>query len=95
MGVNSRYSRFIGKPTSYLKEHGYDVVDVDGVRIHFENGWALARAANTPPYIKCRFEGETEEDLAKIEKEALSLFDKLGVPLEKKHYEELGLDITN
>src|SRR3989338_7994253 len=74
----------IGKLTSYLKEQGYDVVDVDGARIQFKNGWALARAANTSPYIKCRFEGKTEEDLIAIEKEALEVFKKLGVPLAEK-----------
>ena len=77
--------------TKYLKEHGYDVVDVDGARIQFKNGWALARAANTSPYIKCRFEGKTKEALVAIEKEALGLFQKLGVPIEPKHYAELGL----
>lgn len=81
----------IGQLTSYLKEHGYDVVDVDGARIQFKNGWALARAANTSPYIKCRFEGKTKQDLVAIEKEALGLFQKLGVPIEPKHYAELGL----
>jgi len=81
----------IGKLTHYLKEHGYNVVDVDGARIQFKNGWALARAANTSPYIKCRFEGKTKEELVKIEKESLELFKKLGVPIEQKHYTELGL----
>ncbi len=81
----------IEKLASYLKEHGYEVVDVDGARIQFKNGWALARAANTSPYIKCRFEGKTKADLAKIEKEALDLFQKLGVPIEQEHYTELGL----
>ncbi|MDO8474242.1 MAG: phosphomannomutase/phosphoglucomutase [bacterium] len=84
----------INKLTLYLKEHGYDVVDVDGARIQFKNGWALARAANTSPFIKCRFEGKTKEDLFVIEKESLELFKKLGIPVEKKHYEELGLEST-
>ena len=81
----------ISNLTRYLKEHGYNVVDVDGARIQFKNGWALARSANTSPYIKCRFEGRTKEDLTTIEKEALDIFQKLGVPLEEKHYKELGL----
>ncbi len=86
--------RIIDGLVRYLKEHGYDVVDVDGARIQFKNGWALARAANTSPYIKCRFEGKTKEDLAAIEKESLGLFKKLGVPVEEKHYKELGLEST-
>lgn len=83
----------IGALQEYLKEHGYDFIDVDGARINFPKGWALARAANTSPYIKCRFEGETEKDLVAIEKEALQIFKKVGIPIENKHYQELGLPI--
>ncbi|SVD30961.1 uncharacterized protein METZ01_LOCUS383815, partial [marine metagenome] len=34
----------------------YDVIDLDGVRVNFENGWALIRASNTQPVIVLRFE---------------------------------------
>ncbi len=67
----------------YLKENNYDFIDVDGARINFPNGWALARAANTTPIIKCRFEGDTKEDLIEIEKKALEIFKKVGIPHNK------------
>jgi len=76
----------------YLREKNYDFVDVDGARINFPCGWALARAANTTPIIKCRFEGETKEDLIEIEKKALEIFKKVGIPITKKTYQELGLE---
>lgn len=44
----------------------YETVDIDGVRISFENGWALLRASNTQPVVVLRAEGKTEDDLANI-----------------------------
>ncbi len=38
------------------------VVDVDGLRIQFDNGWGLLRASNTEPVLSMRFEGKTEVD---------------------------------
>jgi len=40
------------------------VVDIDGVRIEFENGWGLVRASNTQPVLVLRFEAKTEEQLS-------------------------------
>ncbi len=75
----------------YLRENNYNFIDIDGARINFTNGWALARASNTTPYIKCRFEGKTKEDLIEIEKKSLEIFKKVGIPVTKKTYQELGL----
>ena len=41
-----------------------NMIDVDGVRINFENGWGLVRASNTTPVLVTRFES-TDEVLAK------------------------------
>jgi len=41
-----------------------DIIDIDGVRIIFEKGWALVRASNTTPILVTRFES-TDERLAK------------------------------
>ncbi|KIM04109.1 MAG: phospho-sugar mutase [Sulfurovum sp. AS07-7] len=40
-----------------------DIVDVDGVRINFENGWGLIRASNTTPMLVTRFEATSEKDM--------------------------------
>jgi len=42
-----------------------DIIDVDGVRINFENGWGLVRASNTTPVLVTRFES-TDENEAKV-----------------------------
>ena len=38
-----------------------DMIEIDGVRIRFDEGWALVRASNTTPIIVTRFEGKTPE----------------------------------
>lgn len=63
----------IEKIKEYCIEKGYNINDIDGVRVDFENGWALVRASNTGPNITARFEGKTEEDMKKIEEEFMSL----------------------
>src|SRR3989338_214803 len=82
----------IKKLHNYLKKNNYDFIGIDGARINFSNGWALARAANTSPFIKCRFEGKTKKDLFLIEVRAIELFKKAGIKLTKENYQELGLD---
>jgi phosphomannomutase/phosphoglucomutase len=39
----------------------YEVIDVDGARILFGNGWGLVRASNTQPVLVLRFEAATQE----------------------------------
>jgi len=42
----------------------YEIVDVDGVRVKFAQGWGLVRASNTQPVLVLRFEAQTAEKLA-------------------------------
>ncbi|MFP4399207.1 MAG: phosphomannomutase/phosphoglucomutase [Desulfonatronovibrio sp.] len=49
----------------YFRKH-YNIVDVDGVRITFDDGWALLRASNTQPVLVLRFEAESESRLAEF-----------------------------
>jgi phosphomannomutase/phosphoglucomutase len=37
------------------------IVDVDGVRVPFEEGWGLVRASNTQPILVMRFEATNKE----------------------------------
>lgn len=46
----------------YFRRH-YDIVDVDGVRVQFPQGWGLIRASNTQPALVLRFEADSEERL--------------------------------
>jgi len=38
-----------------------NIIDIDGLRIVFDNGWALVRASNTQPVLVLRYEAESEE----------------------------------
>jgi phosphomannomutase/phosphoglucomutase len=49
---------------SFRKE--YRVVDVDGVRVLFPQGWGLVRASNTQPALVLRFEARSAEGLREI-----------------------------
>jgi phosphomannomutase/phosphoglucomutase len=59
----------------------HDVIDVDGVRVLFGDGWALLRTSNTQPVIVARFEARTEERLAEIRGEIASWLEGYGVSL--------------
>ena len=57
----------------------YDVIDVDGVRVLFGDGWALLRASNTQPVIVARYEARTSERLARIRDEVEGWLREQGV----------------
>ncbi|MFC1877530.1 phosphomannomutase/phosphoglucomutase [Thermodesulfobacteriota bacterium] len=55
----------VDKVTAYFKER-HDVIDIDGVRVLFPDGWGLVRASNTQPALVLRFEAMTENKLQEI-----------------------------
>ena len=50
------------KATAYFRQH-YDVIEVDGVRVQFAEGWGLIRASNTQPALVLRIEAQSEAKL--------------------------------
>ncbi|MGQ9613215.1 phosphomannomutase/phosphoglucomutase [Chloroflexus sp.] len=59
--------RFTGK---------YPIIDIDGVRIDFGDGWGLVRASNTEPAITTRFEAQTWECVQAIRDEMLNVVEE-------------------
>ena len=55
------------------REH--PIIDIDGVRVVYPEGWGLVRASNTQPALVLRFEAKTEGSLEKIRAD---LEEKLG-----------------
>ena len=53
-----------------------DIIDVDGVRVIFENGWGLVRASNTTPVLVTRFESTSQEDAKVYENSVNALIQK-------------------
>lgn len=43
-----------------------DVIKVDGLRVEWRDGFALARSSNTTPVVVLRFEGDTPEALKRV-----------------------------
>jgi phosphomannomutase/phosphoglucomutase len=44
----------------------YSIIEIDGVRVNFGDGWGLVRASNTQPVLVLRFEAPTEMRLQQI-----------------------------
>jgi phosphomannomutase/phosphoglucomutase len=58
----------VAKATRHFSA-SHDVIDVDGVRVLFGDGWGLIRASNTQPVLVMRFEARTREHLDAIRSE--------------------------
>ncbi len=54
-----------------------DIVDIDGVRIEFEQGWALVRASNTTPVLVTRFEAVDEKRAREYKEAVMGLLEEL------------------
>ncbi len=51
------------------------IIEIDGIRVEFDNGWGLLRASNTSPVLVLRFEADSSNSLNYIKdrfKEILS-----------------------
>ncbi len=59
-----------------FKEEGLKVIDIDGARIEFPEGWALVRASNTQPVLVFRFEATTEEFLQFLQNKVFAAFEE-------------------
>jgi phosphomannomutase/phosphoglucomutase len=77
-----RKFQIVAAIVEYFKER-HAVIDVDGARILFGDGWGLVRASNTQPVLVLRFEARTEERLKEIEQTVVSKLEELS-----------GLDIS-
>nr|MDA8109453.1 phosphomannomutase/phosphoglucomutase [Betaproteobacteria bacterium] len=59
------------------------ILTIDGVRVEYRDGFGLARASNTTPVVVLRFEADTPEALARIQREFRAALQPLkpAVPL--------------
>lgn len=58
--------QLVEKLTQEFKDEGYDVIDINGARVKFKDGWGLVRASSNLPVLVLRFEAQTKEELQKI-----------------------------
>ena len=64
--VEEKKFEIVRRTVKHFKDSGYQVVDVDGVRVVFSDGWGLVRASNTQPILVLRFEAKSEARLKEI-----------------------------
>lgn len=57
--------KIVADLVAYFKK-SHNVVDIDGARVLFGDGWGLVRASNTQPVLVMRFEAKTAERLREI-----------------------------
>jgi phosphomannomutase/phosphoglucomutase len=66
--VEDKKFKIVQRATETFRKQGYRIIDVDGVRLTFPDGWGLIRASNTQPLLVLRFEAKTPERLEEIRK---------------------------
>lgn len=62
--------------TEYFRQRE-NVIDIDGVRVLFADGWGLVRASNTQPALVLRFEALSEERLGVIQQTVTSVLEQI------------------
>ena len=60
--------KVVQEVTAYFKNR-QDVIDIDGVRVLYPDGWGLVRASNTQPALVLRFEAMSAGRLQEIQEE--------------------------
>ncbi|MBN3859142.1 phosphomannomutase/phosphoglucomutase [Neisseriaceae bacterium PsAf] len=50
-------------------ENAKEIIDIDGLRVEYEDGFGLIRASNTTPVLVLRFEADTTEAVKRIQDE--------------------------
>ena len=63
----SKKFEIVKRATERLRRGGYSIVDVDGVRVSFPDGWGLIRASNTQAILVTRYEAKTQDRLKEIQ----------------------------
>lgn len=71
-------NEIVNKVKEYCIQKNYNVNDIDGVRVTFDNGWALVRASNTGPNLTIRFEAKDNSTLNKLKDEFTNLIIELN-----------------
>ncbi len=59
--------RVLAKIKETYSFDGAKVIDIDGIRIEYPNGWAIIRPSNTEPCLVVRCEGDDDDALTRVE----------------------------
>jgi len=67
--VEKEHTNFMKEFSDNIFTLNADIIDIDGLRAEYNDGWGLVRPSNTSPYIIFRFEGDTVLALKRIKSE--------------------------
>jgi len=76
--TDSKKFEIVDKIEEYARNKTYKFLTIDGVKVLFDDGWALVRASNTGPNLTARFEARTEERLKELQEEFLSKLEEFN-----------------
>ncbi len=65
----------VKKIKEYCISKNYTISEIDGVKVYFDDGWALVRCSNTGPNVTARFEASTKERLESIKNEFCNIIE--------------------
>ncbi len=74
---DSKKDEIINRVEEYCKNKNYNILTIDGVKVLYEDGFAVVRKSNTGPNITTRYEAKTKERLEEIKEEFNNLVYKL------------------
>ena len=74
--------KIIDELKTLTNSSGYELIDIDGIRLENENSWGLIRASNTSPNLVMRFEGKTKSDLLEIKNYFKEILSKIEFDLQ-------------
>jgi len=63
---DERKFKLVDEAIAHFRKLDYDIIDIDGMRINFGDGWGLLRASNTQPALVMRFEAPNKTRLQAI-----------------------------
>lgn len=74
---DSKKEQIINRVEEYCKNKKYNILTIDGVKVLYEDGFAVVRKSNTGPNITTRYEAKTKERLEEIKEEFDNIVNKL------------------
>lgn len=74
---DSKKEKIVSRVEEYCKNKNYNILTIDGVKVLYEDGFAVVRKSNTGPNITTRYEAKTKERLEEIKEEFDNLVNKL------------------
>jgi phosphomannomutase / phosphoglucomutase len=78
----SAHQSFMADLQGKMTFDGAEVIDIDGFRVEFSDGWGLIRPSNTTPCLVLRFEAESQQALERIQSEFRTMLLSINADLQ-------------